>query len=71
MTDESMDEAFESWWEGDPDDEPITGVSKEEAYKVFIAGYLWGSRKPVYQMGLSQYEMLVKMIRKKLEEEYK
>lgn len=66
-----LDEAFEDWWEGDEDDEPITDVSKDRAMEIFAAGYNMGSRKNIFQMNKSQYDVLVRMIKKQIEEEKK
>lgn len=65
-----FEEAFKYYWEGDEgDDEPITDVSRDRAKQIFLSGYLFGRRKPVYQMGAMQYQALVKLIRKQIEEE--
>jgi hypothetical protein len=69
MSDKNMDDAFEEWWEGDPDDEPIDFVSKKQAKQIFTAGYLWGSRRPVFQMSAAQLAVLTKMIREQIERE--
>lgn len=66
-----FEEAFQYYWEGDEDDgdEPITDVSRDRAKEIFLSGYLFGRRKPVYQMGAMQYQALVKMIRAQIEKE--
>ncbi len=64
-----MEYAFKTWWDGDPDDEPIDYVTKKQAKEIFTAGYLLGSRKPVWQMSLAHYEALGKMIKRKMEEQ--
>lgn len=60
--DKELEEAFNLFWEGDEGDEPITDVSKKRAKEIFRTGYMFGRRKPIYQMNASQYHMLVKMI---------
>jgi len=65
---QELDEAFEDWWEGDEDDEPITEVSKEFAKEIFTAGYEMGSRKSVFQMSKSQMDIFVRMINQKIED---
>lgn len=70
--DVDFEEAFKYYWEGDEDDdEPITDVSRERAKQIFLSGYLFGRRKPVYQMGAAQYQALVKLIRAQIEKEKK
>jgi hypothetical protein len=64
-----MDKAFEEWWVGDPDDEPIDYVTKKQAKEIFTAGYLLGSRRPVWQMSAAHLAVLTKMIRQKIEQE--
>ena len=53
MNDKNFEEAFKLWWEPDPDepdaDLPYPDISKEKQRAIFLAGYMWGSRKPVYQ----------------------
>ena len=71
MTDKQMKEDFETWWTGDPDDEPIDYVTKKQAKEIFFAGYRRGSRKPVWQMSVAQYQAFFKMIKKQIEEEQK
>ena len=66
-----FEEAFNSYWEGDEDDEPITDVSRDRAKEIFLSGYLFGRRKPVYQMSAVQYQMLVRLIREQIEKEKK
>ena len=67
MTDE-MKKAFESWWKADKEDGPDESVTKKRAREIFMAGYAHGSRKPVYQMNVTQYQALVKMIRASIED---
>lgn len=70
--DSDFEEAFNTYWEpdaDDPDDEPITDVSRDRAKQIFLSGYLFGRRKPVYQMSAMQYQVLVKMIREQIEKE--
>lgn len=64
-----MDRAFEDWWKGDPDDKPIDYVTKKQAKKIFTAGYLWGSRKPIWQISASSLAVLTRMIREQIEKE--
>jgi hypothetical protein len=67
-----FEEAFNYFWEGDEgDDDPITDVSRDRAKGIFLSGYLFGRRKPVYQMSAVQYQMLVKLIREQIEKEKK
>ena len=66
-----FEEAFNYYWEGDEDDEPITDVSRDRAKEIFLSGYLFGRRKPVYQMSAVQYQMLVRLIREQIEKEKK
>ena len=69
-----FEQAFSTYWEvdeDDPDDEPITDVSRERAKQIFLSGYLFGRRKPVYQMSAVQYQALVKIIRAQIEKENK
>ena len=71
MTD-SFEEAFNLWWEPDPDEEsdlPYPDISKEKQRAIFLAGYLWGSRKPTWQMSISQYTSIVKAIEEKIRKE--
>ena len=65
MSKKDKERAFNDWWTGDSDDEPITDVSKKRAKEIFLAGYAFGSRKPVYEMSASQYQAMVKMIKEK------
>ena len=69
MKDKNMENAFKEWWAGDPDDEPIDYITKKQAKEIFTAGYLWGSQKPVWQMSAVHYQVLVRMIKQKIEEE--
>ena len=73
MNDKNFEEAFKLWWEPDPDepdaDLPYPDISKEKQRAIFLAGYMWGSRKPVYQMSAMQYAVLVKMIEEKIRKE--
>jgi hypothetical protein len=69
MKDKNMDQAFKDWWEGDPDDEPIDYVTKKQAKEIFTAGYLWGSRRPVWQMSVSHLAALKRLIREEMENE--
>lgn len=71
MKDKNMDQAFRDWWEGDPDDEPIDYVTKKQAKEIFTAGYLWGSRRPVWQMNATHLAILTRMIREQIEKETK
>jgi len=65
-----FEEAFNYYWDGDEDDnEPITDVSRDRAKEIFLSGYLFGRRKPVYQMSAVQYQMLVKLVREQIEKE--
>ena len=69
---EDMDdkaEAFEDWWNGDEDDEPITDISKDRAAEIFFDGYEMGSRKPVYMMTESQQKLLMRMMGDKVKAE--
>ena len=67
-----FEDAFNYYWEGDEDDnEPITDVSRDRAKEIFLSGYLFGRRKPVYQMSAVQYQMLVRLIREQIEKEKK
>lgn len=68
--DKDFEEVFGYYWDGDEgDDEPITDVSKDRAREIFLSGYLFGRRKPVYQMSATQYQVLVKMIEEKIRKE--
>lgn len=72
MADKDMDEAFKDWWEVDPDDEdyePMPDVTEERARDIFMAGYMYGSRKPIYQMNATQYAVIVRMIEEKIRKE--
>lgn len=69
---EDMDdkaEAFEDWWNGDEDDEPITDISKDRAAEIFFDGYEMGSRKPIYMMTESQQKLLMRMMGDKVKAE--
>ena len=69
---EDMDDraqAFEDWWNGDEEDEPITDISKDRAAEIFFDGYEMGSRKSVYMMSESQQKLLIKMIGEKIRAE--
>ena len=69
---DSFEEAFNEWWNPDPDDEgdlPYTDISKDKQRAIFLAGYMWGSRKPIHQMNASQYAVIVKMIEEKIRKE--
>ena len=67
---DSFEEAFEAWWEDDEEgDLPYADISKEKQRAIFLAGYLWGSRKPVYQMSVTQYAVIVKAIEEKIRKE--
>ena len=70
---ENFEEAFNEWWEPDPDegytDLPYPDIDKEKQRAIFLAGYLWGSRKPVYQMSVTQYTAIVKAIEGKIRDE--
>lgn len=67
-----FEEAFNNYWDGDEDDnEPITDVSRDRAKGIFLSGYLFGRRKPVYQMSAAQYQVLVKLVREQIEKEKK
>lgn len=71
MENSSFDDAFEEWWkdDGEGGDLPYPDISKDKQRAIFLAGYLWGSRKPVYQMSVSQYTSIVKAIEAKIREE--
>ena len=69
---EDMDDraqAFEDWWNGDEEDEPITDISKDRAAEIFFDGYEIGSRKPVYMMTEAQQKLLIKMVGEKIRAE--
>lgn len=72
-TGKNFDEAFNEWWEPHPDDGecdlPYKDISKEKQRAIFLAGYLWGSRKPVYMMNATQYALIVKSIEEKIRKE--
>ena len=70
MTD-SFEEAFELWWEDDGEggDLPYPDISKEKQRAIFLAGYLWGSRKPTYMMSVSQYTAIVRAVEEKIRKE--
>jgi hypothetical protein len=72
MTTENFEEAFNTWWEPDSDEEsdlPYPDISKEKQRAIFLAGYLWGNRKPTWQMSAAQYAAIVKMIEEKIRKE--
>ena len=72
MSTDSFEEAFNEWWMPDPDevsDLPYPDISKEKQRAIFLAGYLWGNRKPTYQMSVAQYASIVRAIEKKIREE--
>jgi hypothetical protein len=73
MTTDSFEEAFKLWWEPDPDDGegdlPYKDISKKKQRAIFLAGYLWGSRKPTWQMSVTQYTAIVRAIEEKIRKE--
>jgi len=71
MKDMNFEEAFNLWWEDDEDggDLPYKDISKKKQRAIFLAGYLWGNRKPTYQMSLAEYTSIVKAIEQKIREE--
>ena len=70
MNTDNFEEAFNTWWEPDPDEEdadlPYKDISKKKQRAIFLAGYLWGNRKPTWQMSVSQYTAIVKMIKEQI-----
>jgi hypothetical protein len=72
MTTDNFEEAFNTWWEPDPDEEsdlPYPDISKEKQRAIFLAGYLWGNRKPTWQMNAAQYAAIVKMVKEQIRKE--
>ena len=70
MTKDEKEQSFEDWWHGDDGDEPITDVAKDRAKEIFMAGFHFGSRKPIYMMSQAQYQVIVKLIEEKIRKEY-
>ena len=69
MNTDNFEEAFNTWWEPDPDEEsdlPYPDISKEKQRAIFLAGYLWGKRKPTWQMNAAQYAAIVKMVKEQI-----
>ena len=73
MNTDNFEEAFNTWWEPDPDEEeadlPYKDISKEKQRAIFLAGYLWGNRKPTWQMSVAQYTAIVKMVKEQIRKE--
>lgn len=73
MNADNFEEAFNTWWEPDPDEEeadlPYKDISKKKQRAIFLAGYLWGKRKPTWQMSVSQYMAIVKMVKEQIRKE--
>ena len=69
MEDNDFEEAFQNYWEGDEGDEPITDIAKDRVREIFLSGYLFGRRKPVYQMSAIQYQSLVRAVEEKIKKE--
>lgn len=67
MTDQ--EQAFEDWWNGDEEDEPITDIPKHRAAEIFFDGYEIGSRKPIYMMNATQRKILMQMMSDKIRTE--
>jgi hypothetical protein len=74
MSQDNFEEAFKTWWNPDPDEEsdlPYPDISKKKQKAIFLAGYLWGSRKPIYQMSATNYMVIVRAIEEKIRKEKK